>query len=121
MLFLVVISFSSFRRSTFQKFSDFLRDAFVAVPAESKPKRRMTSTKTIGVRLMGGKLPGRRWRAECRTGDLEQRTRRKCSSRRWLDSSSRYFLKRSKIDISQNVKFLSKRNVVTRIWLPGPD
>ena len=74
----------------------------------------MTSTKTIGVRLMGGKLPGRRWRAECRTGDLEQRTRRKCSSRRWLDSSSRYFLKRSKTDISQNVKFF--RHALSAAW-----
>src|SRR5260370_1315331 len=107
----------------FQKISDFLRDAFVAVPAESRPKRRMTSTKTIGVRLMGGKLPGRGWRAELRATDSTRRTRRKrpsLSLSRFY-SSSRYFLKRSKTDISQNVKFLSARNVVTRIWLPGPD
>src|SRR5713226_5437312 len=46
----------------------------------------------------------------------------RCCIRQPVDSKIHHsFLKRSKIDISHNLKFLSKRNVVTRIWLPGPD
>jgi hypothetical protein len=56
-----------------------------------------------------GKSPGQECRAQYRTGDLEQRTRRKCSSRRWLNLSSHHFLKRSKNEISHNAKFLSAR------------
>jgi hypothetical protein len=46
MLFLVLISFSSVRRSTFQKFSDF--SSF----GGSKPNRRMIKAKTIEIVLM---------------------------------------------------------------------
>jgi len=47
----------AFEDQHFRKLEVFSRDSLRL--AESKPKRRMTSTKTIGVRLMGGKLPGR--------------------------------------------------------------
>src|SRR6266404_9362772 len=65
-------SLSSFRTPTFQKISDFLRDAFVATPAESNANSRMMRTKTIGAMLMlrpiiGKKAPGRDNRAERRT------------------------------------------------------
>jgi hypothetical protein len=72
--------------------------------------------KTIGVVLMVSsiidkKSPRPGCRAEHRATDLRRRTRMKRSSLslQQSDLSSRYFLKRSKIDISQNVKFLSKR------------
>jgi len=53
MLFLVVISFSSFRRSAFQKFSKNRRTANDADETdESKPNKRMIKTKMIGVMLM---------------------------------------------------------------------
>jgi hypothetical protein len=53
MLFLVLISFSSFRRSAFQKFSKNRRTADNADETdESKPNRRMIKTKMIGVMLM---------------------------------------------------------------------
>jgi len=99
-------SLSSFRTPTSQKISDFLRDAFVAGPAESNPNSRMMRAKTSGVRLMASsiiekKSQGRENRAELRATDSKRRTGRKRSSRRWLNSSSRYFLKRSKIDTSQ--------------------
>src|SRR5260370_2749012 len=105
MLFSFVCSFLSqaFEDRHFRKLEVFSRDSLR--PAESKPNNKMIRKKTIGVRFMGGKLPERRWRAECRTGDLEQRTKRKCSSRRWLNLSSRYFLKRSKLEISENLRF----------------
>jgi hypothetical protein len=92
-------------------------------PAESNPNSRMIRAKTIGVMLMASsiidkKLPRRGCRAEHRATDSRLRTRRKRSSRRWLNSSSRYFLKRSKTDISQNVKFLfGTLNEVRRIWI----
>jgi hypothetical protein len=56
-----------------------------------------------GVTLMDEKSPGRWWRAEPRATDLWWQTRTKRSNRRLegLNLSSRYFLKRSKIDISQ--------------------
>ena len=81
---------------------------------ESKPNSRMTKMKTIGVMFMvcsiiGKKSPGRERRAELRATGSKRRTRRKRSNRRWLNSSSRYFLKRSKTDISRNVKFFSER------------
>jgi hypothetical protein len=75
----------------------------------------MIKTKTIGVMLMASsiidkKLPRRGCRAEHRATDSRLRTRRKRSSLipEQLSLSSRYFLKRSKIDISQDVKFLSR-------------
>jgi len=100
-LFLVVIPFSSIRRSTFQKISDFSRDSLRL--AESKPNSRMTRMKMNGITLMDEKSPGRGWRAEFRGEDLERRTRRKRSRLRpeQLSLCSRYFLKLSKIDISQ--------------------
>ena len=107
-------SLSSFRTPTFQRISDFLRDAFVATPAESNANSRMMRAKTIGVMLMASsiiekKSQGRENRAELRATDSKRRTRRKRSSRRWLNSSSRYFLKRSKTDISQKFEELLNR------------
>ena len=122
--------FSSFGKSTFQKTSKIFKPRMTQItgmnadhsqfwclftgPTESNPNSRMIRAKTIGVMLMASsiidkKLPRRRCRAEHRATDSRLRTRRKRSSRTWLNSSSRYFLKRSKTDISQNVKFLSKR------------
>src|SRR5437763_7543246 len=82
--------------------------------AESKPNSRITKAKTIGVTLMASsiiekKSQGRENRAELRATDSKRRTKRKRSSRGWLNLSSRYFLKRSKTDISRNVKFLFAR------------
>ena len=75
-------------------------------PAESKPNRRMIRAKTIGVMLMASsiiekKSQGRENRAELRATGSKRRTRRKRSSRRWLNSSSRYFLKLLKNEISR--------------------
>jgi hypothetical protein len=108
-----IILFSTFRARTFQKLSDFCHDAFVAAPAESNPNSRMIRAKTIGVMLMASsiiekKAQGRENQAERRVTDSKRRTKKKRSSQR-LDFSSHYFLKRSKIDISQNVRFLSER------------
>jgi hypothetical protein len=73
----------------------------------------MIKTKMIGVMLMASsiidkKSPRRGGRAEHRATDLRRRTRRKRSSLipEQLSLSSRYFLKRSKIDISNDVKSL---------------
>src|SRR4029077_12399590 len=71
----------------------------------------MIKTSISGVMLIAPsvietKSQGREDRAELRATDSRLRTRRKRSSRRWLNSSSRYFLKRSKAEISQNAKFL---------------
>jgi len=73
----------------------------------------MTKTNMIGVMLMlapiiDKKSQGRESRAERRATGSKLRTKRKRSSQR-LNLSSHSFLKRSKIDISQNVKFLSQR------------
>jgi len=77
-------------------------------PVESKPNSRMIKMKTIGVVLMVSsiidkKSPRPGCRAEHRTTDLRGRTRMKRSSLipEQLSLSSRYFLKLSKIDISQ--------------------
>src|SRR5438105_13335427 len=71
----------------------------------------MIKTKTIVIVLMFSsiidkKSPRPGCRAEHRATDSRLRTRRKRSSLipEQLSLSSRYFLKRSKIDISQNVK-----------------
>jgi hypothetical protein len=76
----------------------------------------MIKTKTIVIVLMissiiDKKSPRQGCRPEHRATDLRGRTRMKRSSLSLgrLDLSSRYFLKRSKIDISQKVKFLSTR------------
>jgi hypothetical protein len=72
----------------------------------------MIKTRMMGVTLMtsviGKKLPRRECRPEHRATDSRRQTRKRRSSLSLalLDLSSRYFLKRSKIDISQNVKFL---------------
>ena len=112
----VVISSSSFRRSTFQ--SSDISHAIVSCycgprgistwPAESKPNSKITKTKMIGVMLMASsiidkKSPRRGRRAEHQSTDSRRQTRRKHASRTLerLDLSSCYFLKRSKIDISQ--------------------
>src|SRR5205807_8237165 len=78
-------------------------------PAESKPNSRMIKTKTIGVMLMASsiiekKSQGRENRAELRATDSKRRTRRKRSSRRWLKSSSRYFLKFLRRTFHKNLK-----------------
>ena len=76
----------------------------------------MIKTNMIGVMLMAPsiidkKSPRRGKRAEHQSTDSRRQTRRKHASRtpEQLRLSSRYFLKRSKIDISRNVKFLSER------------
>jgi ribosomal protein L20A (L18A) len=76
----------------------------------------MIKTKTIVIVLMVSSIIGKKSpRRECRPGhqakDSTQRTRRKRASPTLyrLDLSSRYFLKRSNIDISRSAKFLSKR------------
>src|SRR6266478_9842556 len=82
-------------------------------PVESKPNSRMIKMKTIGVVLMVSsiidkKSPRPGCRAEHRATDSRPRTRRKRPSQGLgrLHLSSCYFLKRSEIDISQNVKCL---------------
>jgi hypothetical protein len=76
----------------------------------------MIKTKTIVIVLMVSsiidkKSPRRGRRAEHQSTDSRLRTRRKRSSLipEQLSLSSRYFLKRSKIDISRSAKFLSER------------
>src|SRR6266487_4585906 len=75
----------------------------------------MIKMKTIGVMLMAAsiidkKLPRPGCRAEHRATGLRPRTRRKRSSLipEQLSLSSYYFLKRSKIDISGNLRFLAR-------------
>jgi hypothetical protein len=84
-------------------------------PIESKPNSRMIKTNTIGVMPMASsiidkKSPRRGRREKHRATDLRRRTRRKSPSLSLgrLDLSSWYYLKHSKIDISQNMKFLAK-------------
>jgi hypothetical protein len=78
---------------------------------ESKPNSRMIKTRMMSVTLMtsviGKKLPSRGGQPERRATDSRRQTRmtRPNLSLGRFDLSSRYFLKRSKIDISQNVKF----------------
>jgi len=76
----------------------------------------MIKTKTIGVMLMASsiiekKSQGRENRAEHRATDSRLRTRRRRSSLipEQLSLSSRYFLKRSKTDISQKFEELLNR------------
>jgi hypothetical protein len=84
-------------------------------PVESKPNSRMIKTKTIGVVLMVSsiidkKSPRPGCQAEHRATGLRRRTRRKRSKLipEQLSLSSRYFLKRLKIDISGNLRFSSE-------------
>jgi len=74
----------------------------------------MIKTNTISVVLMTSsiidrKLPRRGRRAEHQSTDSRRRTRRKHASliAEQLSLSSRYFLKRSKIDISQEFEELN--------------
>jgi hypothetical protein len=76
----------------------------------------MIKTKTIGVMLMVSsiidkKSPRRECRPEHRATDLGRRTRMKRASLipEQLSLSSRYFLKRSKIDISGKFEELLNR------------
>jgi hypothetical protein len=104
----------SFEDRYFRKFeiswAIFSASCVLTCPIESKPNSRMIKMKTIGVVLMASsiidkKLPRPGCRAEHRATDLRLQTRRKRSSLipEQLSLSSRYFLKRSKIDISQNM------------------
>jgi len=84
----------------------------------------MIKTKTIVIVLMGSsiidkKSQRRGKRAEHQSTDSGRQTRRKHASRTLerLDLSSRYFLKRSQIDISRGAKFLSER--LTNSGEPG--
>src|SRR5258708_23058181 len=101
------ISFSSFRRSIFQKISKNRRIADSADETdESKPNRRMIKTRMMDVTLMTSiidkKSPPRECRPEHRATDSRRRTRKRRSSLSLalLDLSSRYFIKRSNKDIS---------------------
>jgi hypothetical protein len=82
---------------------------------ESKPNSRMIKTRMMGVTLMtsviGKKLPRRGGRPERRATDSRRQTRmtRPNLSLGRFDLSSRYFLKRSKIDISQKFEELLNR------------
>jgi len=76
----------------------------------------MIKTNTISVVLMTSsiidrKLPRRGRRAEHQSTDSRRRTRRKHASliAEQLSLSSRYFLKRSKIDISEKFEELNLR------------
>jgi len=61
--------------------------------------------------IIDKKSPRRGTRAEHQSTDSTRQTRRKHAILipEQLSLSSRYFLKRSKIEISRNVKFLSER------------
>src|SRR5439155_20370888 len=107
-------SLSSFRTPTFQKTSKIFKPRITRMtgmnadhsqfwcllngPAESKPNRRITKAKTIGVTLMASSLidkksPRPGCRAEHRATDLRRQTRRKDSSLSLggFGLSSRYF------------------------------
>src|SRR5467141_3866373 len=114
MLFALLFLSQSFEDRYFRKFeiswAIFSASRVLTCPVESKPNSRMINMKTIGVVLMASsiidkKSPRPGWRAEHRATDLRRQTRRKHASRTLerLDLSSRYFLKRSKIDISHNM------------------
>jgi hypothetical protein len=83
----------------------------------------MIAVKLMGSSIIDKKSPPLRGRPEHRVTDLRWRTKRKRASpiREQLSLSSRYFLKRLRIDISQNPKascpctFLAyRRSVLTR-------
>jgi hypothetical protein len=82
---------------------------------ESKPNSRMIKTRMMGVTLMTSvidkKSPGPGGRPEHRATDSRRQTRmtRPNLSLGGFDLSSRYFLKRSKIDISQKFEELMNR------------
>src|SRR6266700_4642069 len=94
----------------------FSASCVLTCSVESKPNSKITKTKTISVALMASsiidkKSPRPGCRPEHRATDSRRQTRREHASRtpERLDLSSRYFLKRSKIDISRSAKFLSER------------
>src|SRR6266576_4813388 len=108
------IPFSSVQTLAFQKISKNRRTPDNADETdESKPNSRMIKTRMMGVTLMtlviGKKLPRRGGRPEHRATDSRWQTRmtRPNLSFGGFDLSSRYYLKRSKIEISHNSKFLS--------------
>src|SRR6266550_4497867 len=97
----------------------FSASCVLTCSVESKPNSRMIKMKTIGVVLMASSIIDKRSpRPGCRAEatDLRGRTRTKRSSLipEQLSLSSRYFLKRSKIDISQ------KREIPARLQCTGP-
>src|SRR6266568_6619141 len=109
----------SFEDRYFRKFeiswAIFSASCVLTCPVESKPNSRMIKMKTIGVVLMASsiidkKSPRRGRRAEHQSTDSRRQTRRRDASRslQRLDLSSYYFLKRSKIDISGNLRFLAR-------------
>jgi hypothetical protein len=86
----------------------FSASCVLTCPVESKPNSKISKTKMIGVMLMAcsvsdKKSPRRERRAEPQSTGSRRQTRRKHASRTLerLDLSSCYFLKHSKIDISQ--------------------
>jgi len=94
----------------------FSASCVLICPVESKPNSRMIKTNMIDVMLMASpiidkKSPQRGKRAKHQSTDSRRQTRKKHASRTLerLDLSSRYFLKRSQIDISRSAKFLSER------------
>src|SRR5437667_8467270 len=99
----------------------FSASCVLTCPVESKPNSKMIKMKTIDVVLMafsiiGKKSTRRGRRAEHQSTDSRRRTRTKRSRLipNQLSLSSRYFLKRSKIDISQ------KREIPARLQCTGP-
>src|SRR5438552_18576405 len=93
----------------------FSASCVLTCPVESKPNSRMIKMKTIGVVLMASsiidkKSPRRGRRAEHQSTDSRRQIRRRDTSRslQRLDLASYYFLKRSKIDISGNLRFLAR-------------
>jgi hypothetical protein len=141
-----IILFSRPRRSTFQKTLKIFKPRITRMrattadhcqfwclltgPAESKPNRRITKAKTIGVMLMAFSLidkksPDRESRAERRATDSKPQTKRKrpSLSLEQFYLSSCHFLKLLKTEISRNVKFLSRRCEVKgiRITASGPE
>jgi hypothetical protein len=74
-------------------------------------KTKMISVMLMSFSIIDKKSPRRGSPAEHRATDSRRRTRRKHASliAEQLSLSSRYFLKRSKIEISRNVKFSWER------------
>jgi len=121
MLFALLFLSQSFEDRYFRKFeiswTIFSASCVLACPVESKPNSKITKTKMIGVMLIASsiidkKSPRPGCRAEHRATDLRGRTRMKRSSLipEQLSLSSRYFLKRSKIDISEKVRISFRRH-----------
>src|SRR5439155_14706235 len=93
----------------------FSASCVLTCPVESKPNSKITKTKMIGVMLMAcsiidKKSPRPACRPEHRATDLRRRTRMKRPAwalGAWICLHT-IFLKRSKIDISGNLRFSSE-------------